>query len=196
MHQELDAHCLPRKWRHIHLRIDKSARLITHVEDRLQDLAIAVGDVSVLPIKRNRVSGAVLVPEAQSTLTSWNCELLIEGAVALRLGPTAADWVAAGGTTHDCGISATMRVGVGDERRGIGAVNCPVGQVTGLKSAVLDYPSVTRCRRRRWSSCRRRCRRWGSPLSAWEYPHIINVFFVLSPLWIEVKSGRIRHIAT
>ena len=53
--------------------------------------------------------------------------------------------------------------------------------------------SDTRCcrwwrgRRRRWSrcGCRSSCRR---------YPNIINVFFMLAPIRIEVESGSICHI--
>jgi hypothetical protein len=34
------------------------------VENRLQDVTVAIGDVSILPIKRDTVSGAILVIEA------------------------------------------------------------------------------------------------------------------------------------
>ena len=46
----------------------------------------------------------------------------------------------------------------------------------------------------RWTSCRRW--RGCASLSAWEHPHIINVFFVLSPVRVKVESGRIRHVAS
>jgi len=34
------------------------------MEDRLQDRAAAIGDVSILPIERNGVGGEIPVPEA------------------------------------------------------------------------------------------------------------------------------------
>jgi hypothetical protein len=46
--------------------------------DRLQDVAIAIGDISILPVEANAVISAVLVPEAQCTRTSRDSELLIE----------------------------------------------------------------------------------------------------------------------
>jgi hypothetical protein len=48
------------------------------MEDRLQDVTIAIGDVSILPVERNAVISAVLVPEAQRARTSRDSELLIE----------------------------------------------------------------------------------------------------------------------
>jgi len=90
VHQELDAYCLPCVRRHVHLRVDKPLRSISPIEDRLQDGPVGIGDVGILPIVTNVIAGAVLVPEAQRALTSWNYELLIEGAVAAQLAPIAA----------------------------------------------------------------------------------------------------------
>ena len=52
------------------------------MEDRLQDVAIAIGDVSILPVERNAVISAVLVPEAQRGVSRHRPELLIKGAVS------------------------------------------------------------------------------------------------------------------
>ena len=87
------------------------------MEDRLQDIAIAIGDVSILPVERNAVISAVLVPEAQRARTSRDCELLIERAVSewfviLLLAKSPLLWVAA----CECGKSpAVYKVG-GDHR--------------------------------------------------------------------------------
>jgi hypothetical protein len=81
MHQELDAHGLPRVWRHVHLLIDPRVPIFTLMENRRQDGAGAIRDVGILPVEGNAVGGAVPVPEAQRATTSRYCELLIEGAV-------------------------------------------------------------------------------------------------------------------
>jgi hypothetical protein len=60
------------------------------MKDGLQDVAVAIGDIGVLPVERNTVSSTVLMPETQDTGTTRNGELLIEGAVSLRFGPVAA----------------------------------------------------------------------------------------------------------
>ena len=46
--------------------------------DRLQDVPIAIGNVSILPVERDAVISAVLVIETQYARTSRDCELLIE----------------------------------------------------------------------------------------------------------------------
>ena len=33
-------------------------------------------------------------------------------------------------------------------------------------------------------------------MSAREYSHVINIFFVLVSLWVEVKRSRIRHVGS
>jgi hypothetical protein len=85
MHQKFDAHGLSRIWRHVHHRVIPGLVIIAQVEDRLQDHAVGIGDVSVLPVERNAVSGAVPVPEAQRAGTSRYDELLIERAVPTGL---------------------------------------------------------------------------------------------------------------
>jgi hypothetical protein len=78
VHQEFDAHGLSRKGCHVHLLIDPSLATFTLMEDRLQDGAGRIGDIGILPVERNAVSGVIPVVEAQCGLTSWDCELLIE----------------------------------------------------------------------------------------------------------------------
>ena len=78
MYEEFDAHGLSRKGCHVHLLVHPSLAIFTLMEDRLQDGAGAVRDVSILPVKRNAVSGVIPVVEAQRALTSRDCELLVE----------------------------------------------------------------------------------------------------------------------
>ena len=33
-------------------------------------------------------------------------------------------------------------------------------------------------------------------MAAREYPNVVNVFFVLAPVWIEVKGGGVSHITS
>jgi hypothetical protein len=87
MHQELDAHGLPSIRRHVHLFVDPILRIVTLVEDRFQDVAVNISDVSVLPVEVDGIGGAVPMPEAQCAGTSWYRELLIEGAISRDLGP-------------------------------------------------------------------------------------------------------------
>ena len=77
MHQELDAHCHPRIRRHVH-RLVGPVRGITQMVDRLQDVAVAIGDIRILPVERYRVISAVLVPEAKCGAGRHRPELLIE----------------------------------------------------------------------------------------------------------------------
>jgi hypothetical protein len=62
------------------------------MEDRLQDVAVAIGDVRILPVKGNGIGGAVPVPEAQYASATWDGKLLIERTVSSRLGPAATKW--------------------------------------------------------------------------------------------------------
>jgi hypothetical protein len=77
MHQELDAHRQPGIRRHVHLLVDPVGR-IAHMEDGLQDISVAIGDISILPVERDAVSRAVPVVEAQCASTRRDYELLIE----------------------------------------------------------------------------------------------------------------------
>jgi hypothetical protein len=48
------------------------------MENRLQDVAATIGDISILPVERNAVCGVVPVVEAQRGLTRRHRELLVE----------------------------------------------------------------------------------------------------------------------
>ena len=65
MHQELDAHRLPRVRRHVHRLVDVDLVVSTLMEDRLQNVAGAIRDVGILPVEGNAVGRVVPVPEAQ-----------------------------------------------------------------------------------------------------------------------------------
>ena len=146
MHQELDAHRLPRIRRHVHYLVGP-VRSITQVEDRLQDVAIAIGDVSILPVERHAVISAVHVPDAQCARTSRDSELLIEGAVSQWL---VIILLAIGIFLRVAACKCGMRSGVckvGGDYRIVGvAVNHPRREASGLESFVLDYPCITRSR--------------------------------------------------
>lgn len=86
MHQELDAHSLTGIGRHIHRLVNPLLRVVTLMEDRLQDRARGIRNVSILPVIHNGVSGAIPVPETEYAGTGGYSELLIEGAVSSRLG--------------------------------------------------------------------------------------------------------------
>ncbi len=109
------------------------------MEDRLQDVAGAIGDVSVLPVESDAVISAVLVPEAQCGVSRHRPELLIEGAVSkwlviILLAICVLLWVAA----CECGKSPGVRK-IGGYYRIVGvAVNYPGWEATGLESFVLN----------------------------------------------------------
>ena len=114
------------------------------MEDRLQDVAVAIGDISILPVERNAVISAVLVPEAQRGASGHRPELLIEGAVSkwfviLLLAIGILLRVAA----CECGKSpAVYKVG-GDHRIVEVAVNYPGREGTGFESFVLNEATIT-----------------------------------------------------
>src|SRR5438132_474136 len=137
MYQELDAHGLPRIRRHVHRLLGPGLRISTLMEDRLEDGAGGIGDVSILPIESNAVDGAVPVPEAQRAAASRYRELLIEGAVSSCLAREAAK--AIGCVARESGKSPAVRLVGADHRRRVVAVNYPVREVSGLESAVKDY---------------------------------------------------------
>jgi hypothetical protein len=68
MHQELNAHGLPCIRRHVQRRIEPDLRVITLMEDRLENRAASIGDISILPVIRNAVGGALEAPEAAGGL--------------------------------------------------------------------------------------------------------------------------------
>jgi hypothetical protein len=55
MRQELDAHSHPRIRRHVHRLVHPGLVVRTLMEDRLQDVAAAIGDVSVLPVETDAI---------------------------------------------------------------------------------------------------------------------------------------------
>ncbi len=87
MHHELDADGLARIWRHVHGSIEPGLPIFTLVKDRLQDDAIGIGNIGVLRIVGDGVGGGVPVPEAQNSIGRHRPNLLVEGAVTVRLGP-------------------------------------------------------------------------------------------------------------
>jgi hypothetical protein len=87
VHQELDAHSLPSIRSHVHILLYPGIVVGTLMEDRLQDVAVAIRDISVLPVERNCVGRAGPIPETQCAATSRHCELLIERAVSECLNP-------------------------------------------------------------------------------------------------------------
>ena len=64
MDEELDANGLARVRAKIHRLVHPGLAVATLMENRLKDLAIGIGDVSVLPIEVDAVSAAVPMPEA------------------------------------------------------------------------------------------------------------------------------------
>jgi hypothetical protein len=64
MHKELDAHGLSRERHQVYRRVNPRLPICTLMEDRLQNGAGGIRDVSILPVVRNVVSGKVPVPEA------------------------------------------------------------------------------------------------------------------------------------
>jgi len=59
MHQELDTDGLSRIRRHVHRRIEPGLSLGTLMEDGLQDVAVGIRDVGVLPVEVDDISGAI-----------------------------------------------------------------------------------------------------------------------------------------
>jgi hypothetical protein len=97
MYEELEAQGLPRIRRHVYRFLEPVLLISSLMEDGLQDVAVRIGDVSILAVKRDALAAAVPVPEAQRAGTSRYRELLIEEAIPGGLGPAAAKgrrWVA------------------------------------------------------------------------------------------------------
>ncbi len=115
MHQELDAHGLPGIRRHVHRLVDPRLPIQALMEDRLQNAAGAIGNVSILPVERDAVGGIVPVPETQCTSTSRHRELLIKRAVPSRLR--------ARDVAGPRGMRPTVRLLRGNDRIVIMAVN-------------------------------------------------------------------------
>src|SRR6266566_55646 len=130
MHQELDAHRLPRVRRHVHLLVDPGVAVKTLMEDRLQDGARAIRDISILPVERNAVGGEIPVPEAHGSSTSRYRKLLIERAVSARLRPR--DFAS------QSRKRPTVHLGRADHGIVTVAVNYPRWKAACLESTVLD----------------------------------------------------------
>ena len=128
------------------------------MEDRLQDRPGAIRDISILPVERDAVSGAVPVPEAQRTCSRRDCELLVERAIPRGLDSReAAETI--GCVACKSGEGSAVCLCIGYHWRRVIAVNYPRWEAAGLESLVLDYRGVTRRRSCGWSRCRRGCRR-------------------------------------
>lgn len=61
MYQKFYSHRLPRKGRHVYLLVDPSLPIFTLMEDGLQNGAVAIGDMGILPVELNGVSGVIPV---------------------------------------------------------------------------------------------------------------------------------------
>ena len=85
MHQKFNAHRLAGVGRHVHRLVDPRLGIKTLMEDRLQYDAVAVRYIGVLPVEVDDIGGAIPVPEAQCASPSRHRELLVEGAVSVRL---------------------------------------------------------------------------------------------------------------
>ena len=167
MRQELEAHGLPPILLHVHSHVGP-VRSITQMVDCLEDIAIAIGDISILPVKLNAVISAVLVVEAQCASAARDSELLIERAVSqwlvtilLAIGVLVLRVAAC-----ECGMSSAVHK-VSSDYRIVGvAVNDPRRESAGLEPTVLNGSTNTRggCRRRSRgrgrASCCRRCWCW------------------------------------
>ena|SRR5437867_1072723 len=112
------------------------------MEDRLQDRARGICDVSILPVEGNGVGGAVEVPEAQCASASRYRELLIEGAVSVCLAPREAA-KAIGCVARESGKSAAVRLRVRHYRRRVVTVNYPWWETASLESFVLNEAGIT-----------------------------------------------------
>jgi hypothetical protein len=64
VYQEFYVHRLSCEGRHVNLLVDPSLPIFTLMEDGLQNGAVAIGDISVLPVELNGVSGVIPVVEA------------------------------------------------------------------------------------------------------------------------------------
>jgi hypothetical protein len=84
MDQKFDAHGLASEGCHIHRLIGPALRIQTLMEDRLQDVAIVIGDVSILPVEIDGIGCTIPVPETQGSSGRRHRELLVKGAISQR----------------------------------------------------------------------------------------------------------------
>jgi hypothetical protein len=149
VHQELDPYGLPGIRRHVYQLINPCVSIFTLVKDGLQDRARCIRDVGVLPVKHDRVSREVPVPEAERALTGRDCELLVKRAVAKGLRP--------GHVACQCRERPAVYRGCANYGIVLVSIDHPWREATGLESAILNKPRVTLY----WSWCRCGCARWG-----------------------------------
>ena len=64
MHKELHAHGLSRKRCHVHYLIGPSLGIDALMKNGLQDVAVNICDVGILPIEIDAVSRAIPMPKA------------------------------------------------------------------------------------------------------------------------------------
>jgi hypothetical protein len=118
MHQEFDAHGLPRKRRHVHRLVDPRLGIKALMEDRLQDVAIGIRDIGVLPVELDGVGSTIPVPEAQRASARRYRELLVERAIAYSLEILeAAEAIRC--VAHESGECSAVRLHVGYSRRSV-----------------------------------------------------------------------------
>lgn len=111
--------------------------------DRLQNITVAIGDVSILPVERYAVIGAVLVPQTQRGAGRHRPELLIERAVSQGLVIV----LLAVGTllriaTSEYGIRSSVYLGGIDCWIVHVAVNDPRREGASLESTVLNHSAI------------------------------------------------------
>jgi hypothetical protein len=63
MHEEFDSYSLSGEWRHVHYLVNPCLRIHTLMKDSLQDIAIDVCDVGVLPVKVDTIGRAIPMPK-------------------------------------------------------------------------------------------------------------------------------------
>jgi len=150
--QELDAHRLPGIRRHVEGLVLPDAIVRAQVHDRGQDVAARVGDIGILPVKRDRVGGQREVPVAEGAPGGRHGDLLIENTIAGRLAPAERAQQAREG--------ARVRMRVVDGRVRVAAGRHPGGQAARLEAAVDDgiRAQAGRRRQRRGQGHRRRAR--------------------------------------
>jgi hypothetical protein len=64
MHQELDTNGLAHVRGQIHRLVNPGLAVATLIENGLKDVTVVIGDVSVLPVEVDGISGAVTMPKA------------------------------------------------------------------------------------------------------------------------------------
>jgi len=63
VYQEFYAHRLPSKGRHVYLLVDPSLPIFTLMEDGLQNGAVGICDISILPVELNGIGRVIPVVE-------------------------------------------------------------------------------------------------------------------------------------